>query len=115
MIMQLIMYLILTVSGLMLFKLGGTENYINIGINKINFNISTMSLMGIICYGCSFLMWLYIIKKSEVSYIFPIANGLVTVLTILGGIILLHEKVNIIQGVGIICIIAGVIITNIFK
>lgn len=115
MVIQLIAYLILTVSGLILFKIGGARNCLDIGIEKINMSISITSLIGIMCYAASFLLWLHIIEKSKISYIFPIANGLVTILTILGGVVLLHEKVNQIQLIGIVCIIIGVIITNLFK
>lgn len=115
MIVKIIVYLILTVSGLMLIKLGGSSDSINIAFNKININISYLSLMGMIFYVMSFLTWISIVKDNEISFIFPIANGLVTVMTVIGGIVILNEKVSLIQWTGIICIIVGVFIINFSK
>lgn len=115
MIIKLIIYIILSVGGLILFKSGGDANSLALSIDKLSINFSILSLIGIFCYGCSFLLWLTIIKDSDLSYIFPIANGLVTIATILGGIIIFGEKLNYMQCIGIICIIVGVGIVNMFK
>lgn len=115
MIIKLITYLILTVSGLMLFKVGGNTNYINLSMSKLDMSISPISILGIICYGCSFLLWLNIIKSEDISYIFPIANGLVTILTVLGGALFLQEKISLIQCMGTIIVVVGVVIINIGK
>lgn len=112
MLIKIIFYLVLSVSGLILFKVGGCVNHIQLDLNKIDMSISLTSLIGIMCYGCSFLLWLNIIKDNDLSYIFPIANGLVTIATVLGGILLLHEKVQGIQWIGILSIIVGVFIIN---
>lgn len=112
MLIKLIIYLILTVSGLVLFKLSGNNTYMNVMLNKIEINLSTVTLMGIVSYGCSFLLWLNIIKDNELSYIFPMANGLVTILTVIVGIAILKENVTGIQWLGIACIIIGVFLTN---
>lgn len=115
MIIKLITYIILSVSGLMLFKSGGSNNSFMLASNKLVMNLSITSLIGIFCYGCSFLMWLNIVKDNNLSYIFPIANGLVTIATILGGVIILGEKLNYIQWIGIICIIIGTGVVNLYK
>lgn len=112
---KLILYIILSVSGLMLFKSGGNSNTFLLGINRIGMDISTLSLIGIFCYGFSFLLWLTIIKDNELSYIFPIANGLVTIMTVIGGIVFFQEKIQNMQWLGIICIILGVALINIYK
>lgn len=113
MILLIILYIILTVSGLTLFKLGTMKKMFLLQIFK--FEISAVSLLGIVCYGCSFLTWLYITSKNDISYIYPIANGLVTIATILSGILFLSEKVNIIQWLGVGCIVIGIAIINIFR
>lgn len=115
MIIKLIIYLILTVSGLMLFKVGGNTNYISLSLSKLDMSISAISILGIVCYGCSFLLWLNIIKSEDISYIFPIANGLVTILTVIGGVLFLQEKVTLMQCIGTIVVIIGVVIINIGK
>ena len=115
MIIKLMLYIMLSVSGLMLFKSGGSANSVILETNKLAMSFSITSLIGIFCYGCSFLLWLNIIKDNNLSYIFPIANGLVTIATILGGVMIFSEKLNCIQWIGIICIIIGVGIVNWYK
>lgn len=115
MIIKLIIYLLLTVSGLMLFKLGGSKMAISLSLKGIDMSLSMIALLGIVCYGCSFLLWLNIIKESEISYIFPIASGAVTILTVIGGVILLGEKIQGLQIIGIVCIVIGSILVNICK
>ena len=115
MCIKLIAYLILTVSGLTLFKVGGEANQLVLNINKLELNLSITSLIGIICYGCSFLLWLSIIKENELSYIFPIVNGIVTITTVFSGMIIFHENIQGMQWLGIICIILGSLLVNIYK
>ena len=115
MVIKLLIYLVLTVSGLLLFKRGGSTNSIEITFNYVKFHLSSVSLVGILCYGCSFLLWLNIIKNNELTYIFPIANGLVSILTVVVGVVILHESINTAQFIGITFIIIGVIINNLYK
>lgn len=115
MIIKLVAYIILSVSGLMLFKCGGSSNTFILQANRLAVSFSMISLIGIFCYGCSFLLWLSIIKDNNLSYIFPVANGLVTIATIVGGLIILGEKLNYMQWIGVICIIIGVGIVNLYK
>lgn len=115
MIIKLIVYIVLSVSGLMLFKSGGSVNSLTLVSNKLAMSFSITSLIGIMCYVCSFLLWLNIIKDNNLSYIFPIANGLVTIATILGGVMIFGEKLNYMQWIGIVCIIVGVGVVNLFK
>jgi multidrug transporter EmrE-like cation transporter len=112
---KILIYLILTVNGLFLFKKGGNGNTFELSFYNIKMNLSTLSIVGIICYALSFLMWLSIIKDNNLSYIYPIANGLVTILTVLGGIYIFKEKINIIQVIGTILIILGVLLINLKK
>lgn len=110
-----ICYIILTVSGLTLFKLGSSANFVHFTVNHLEMQCSLLSLLGIFCYGCSFILWLVIIKHKSLSYIFPVTNGIITLLTLISGIALLHESIQIPQIIGIIFIIIGVILINLFK
>lgn len=112
---KLLLYIILSVSGLMLFKSGGGANTFSLYLDKISMSFSMISLVGIFCYGCSFLLWLNIIKDNKLSYIFPIANGLVTIMTVMGGIIFFQEKIQSTQWIGILCIIIGITLINMYK
>ena len=56
----IIIYICLSISGLVLMKLGGNPGTISMAEGNINLGISPISLLGFICYICSFLL----LKKS---------------------------------------------------
>ena len=73
-IMLVIIYLILTVSGLVLMKLGGNSGTILIANKELTFGISLISGLGFICYICSFLIYTRIVMMFDLSYIVPLCN-----------------------------------------
>lgn len=115
MIFLLIAYLLLSTLGLVFVKLGG--GYTNILINKSIFSIQfgTYTVLGLLMYICSFIIWIVIIQKYNLSYIAPIATGLTYVLIIFFSVSILQEKVNLYQWLGIFVVLAGIILMNIKK
>lgn len=109
---QFIIYLVLTISGLTLFKLGSSGVDISLSFKQISVNISSIAIMGMMCYLASFLLWLNILKNNDLGVIFPIATGIVTVLTFLVGIAIFNETVTITKIIAVIFIVLGVIIMN---
>lgn len=110
--MKILMYLFCCVGGMTLIKLGAkSSNCIVIPI--INFRISYTVIIGLCFYVLSFLLWLSILSNNKMSFIFPIVNGLVTVLTVISGIFILKEAITKYQIIGIVLVIAGVFISNI--
>ena len=57
-IILVIIYLMLTVSGLILMKLGGNSGEVAIKEGVFNFNISLISALGFVCYICSFFFFI---------------------------------------------------------
>lgn len=115
MIIKLVLYLFLTIGGMIMFKMGSNQINLHFLNFKINLAIPLISIVGVLSYGLSFLLWLTIVKDNELSFIFPVANGLVAVMTVVGGIIFFQEKLQPLQYFGIILIIMGVFIVNYFK
>lgn len=103
-------YVILASSGLVLFKLGSINSNINMSILGINLNFSYKMILGIICYGFSFLLWMYIVSKLNLTFAMPLSVALVNTLVILESCLLLKEKISIGQGIGIFLIIVGVMV-----
>lgn len=107
------LYLIFTVSGLILMKKGGNAGQISIGSGEIGFSISWISALGFICYIISFLLFTRIIMIFEnVSYISPICNGIAQACIVIASIIFLKEKLTGMTIGGALLIIAGVIVMN---
>lgn len=108
-----IIYVILSSSGLILFKLGSAG--ISIGLTKslFSFQLPLLSLIGLLCYLVSFLLWMFIIAKSEVSFIVPLGVALTNLAVLLGSYFILNETVSINTVIGAALIIIGVVVLNI--
>ena len=64
-IVMIILYLILTVSGLVLMKVGGNPGTISVENGNFNFGINLISALGFICYICSFLILQMLFPQKE--------------------------------------------------
>lgn len=105
-----VLYVIFASSGLVLFKLGSLETS---GLNIFGICVTIKMIIGIICYGISFLLWLYIVSKINLTIAMPLSVALVNTLVVIESSIILKEKLNITQIIGIFIIIIGVsIITS---
>lgn len=102
-----ILYVICASSGLVLFKLGSLQTG---GLNVFGISITIKMIIGIICYGISFLLWLYIVSKINLTIAMPLSVALVNTLVIIESCLLLKEKLTITQAIGIFIIIVGVIV-----
>lgn len=108
-----IIYVILSTSGLILFKLGSSNLTIGLSKSIFSMNIPFLSLMGLLCYLCSFLLWMYLISKSEISFIVPLGVAVTNIAVLIGSYVILKESISGAAIVGTILIIVGVIVMNI--
>jgi len=114
-ILLMALYVFFTVSGLILFKLGANFSKVEIVTNGIlNLQISFTSIIGICCYGCSFIVYLLLLSKNTVSFLFPVVIGIVYICVLTGSILILKEKVTLISLVGSLFILIGLMLI-IFK
>jgi len=114
-ILLILIYLILTVSGLVFMKLGGNAGTLALKEGTITFGINWISAIGFICYICSFLLFTRIVIMYDLSYIMPIVTGVVQILTLASAFIIFKEKMSIQGIIGAVIIIAGIIIMNFKK
>ena len=70
-----IIYVFLSSAGLVLFKLGSSSLNIQLQQTIFSMNISLISLLGLFCYLISFILWMLIISRSDVSYIVPLGDN----------------------------------------
>ena len=105
-------YLLLTMSGLILMKLGGNTGRFAMIEGDINFGISPVSLLGFICYIGSFFLYTKMVVMFDLSYITPICTGIVQILTLVASKVIFKENITI-QGIaGASIIIIGLLIMN---
>ena len=111
----LFFYLIFSVSGIILVKIGGSNFSLNISKLDLKIQIEWLSLLGMACYIFSFLLWMIIIPRYNLSFIVPISVGLVQLLVLFAAVFLLKEKVNFLNILGVLTIIVGIVLMNIKK
>lgn len=113
-IIMFLIYLILTTSGLIFIKSGGSAGpLLTKGGAFLGFTINWISAIGFVCYLCSFLLFTKIIVSFNLSYIVPISTGIVQVLILLASKFIFKETISSYGLVGAIIIIIGIIIMNI--
>lgn len=106
-------YLVLTVSGLILMKKGGNAGKIKIAAGEFNLSISLVSCLGFLCYICSFLLYTRIVMMFEnLSYITPICTGLSQIMILLASWLVLKEKISGLTIGGVALVIVGIVIMN---
>lgn len=111
-IVLIVVYLILTVSGLVLMKLGGNPGSVSMAEGNINFGISPISLVGFICYIGSFLLYTRMVVMFDLSYITPLCTGIVQILTLVAAKFVFKEEFTTQGIVGVAIIIIGVVLMN---
>jgi drug/metabolite transporter (DMT)-like permease len=70
--------------------------------------------IGTVLYGMSFLLWVYILSKTQASYAFPLTIGVSLLATTLGAVIIFSEKVSGLQIVGLVFLMIGVLLIGLF-
>lgn len=106
-------YLVLTVSGLILYKYGANKEFL-LAINNKSFElkISLISIIGLVCYLFSFIIYMVILPKFNVSYIMPITSAMSYIGIFVLSILVLKEKVQVHGIVGAVIILIGAFIMN---
>ena len=107
-----VIYIIFTIVGLVLMKLGGNTGTFGINGTDFNFSISFISLFGFISYILSFLLFTNIVVKVDLSYIMPITSGLIQVLTLVSGFLVFNEQISVRGIIGAGLVISGIVIMN---
>ena len=107
-------YLSLSAAGLILFKLGSTAVKLQLtySIHQLSINVGTLSLIGLVCYLMSFILYMGIITKYDLTRIYPVTAGAVYIFVFIGSIIFLHEPISINKIIGSITILFGIVMIN---
>lgn len=111
-IVLVVIYMILTLSGLVLMKYGGNPGSVSVKDGSINVGMSIISMIGLICYICSFLLFTRIVIMFDLSYIMPICTGIIQLLTLVASYIVFKEQLTKTGIIGAIIVIVGILIMN---
>lgn len=115
-LIQILIYVLLSSFGLVMLKLG-TSHALEFSINNgnVTLNINYLLLVGLFFYILSFITSLIAMKGINLNIFYPVSAGLIFVLVALLSVFVLHEKISIVQIVGMAVIVTGVFIMNIKK
>lgn len=107
----IILYIISSSSSLILIKLGSNIGApISIVDNAMKFNLNTYSIIGLLLYGLSFPIYIYLISKYDLGFIIPIATAFVYIIIFTASFLLFKELFTVIKAVAISLIVLGVIL-----
>ncbi len=106
-------YLLCSVGGLTLVKVGAGHNSFSLNPSFFNLQLSYLTVIGLILYIFSFLMWIVIVGRFNLSYIQPLTTGLSYILIIAASIFILREVITPFQWAGLVFILIGVVLMNI--
>lgn len=101
------LYLALAVSGVLLIKLGLRGSELRFG-NPATIVVTAPLLLGLAAYVASFALWIPVLARFDVSYIFPMLAGLAQVLLLVFSIWILDESPTRTQIAGALLVSAGV-------
>ncbi len=111
-VIMIIIYISLSISGLVLMKVGGNPGTISMLDGNINLGISPVSLIGFICYIGSFFLFTRMVVVFELSYIMPLTTGIVQVLSLISSKLVFKEEFSTTGIIGAVIIIIGVVVLN---
>ena len=92
------------------------KGMMNMEINTFSFSkllevVSSLYVWaGLFFYGISFMLYLYILSKFEVSYIYPIIMSIGFVLLLIFSVLLFGEAFTLKKVLGILIIAIGIIV-----
>lgn len=112
----IVSYVVFAVGGSTLIKYGGLSKMAAIlSVPIVNVNLSLVSLLGIICYGASFVLYVFLLNKFDLSFISPLTIGIVYVLLMVTALIVFNEQFTLLKTIGCTLILVGVLIIALNK
>lgn len=103
-------YVILNASGQLLIKMGTSELKPIVSFYDL-MNLKLISGIGL--FGMSFLTWIYILSKNNLSYAFPFAVGLGYIAVVALAILVLKESPHFLQLMGMTLVWMGIILMSV--
>jgi multidrug transporter EmrE-like cation transporter len=112
-----LIYILTSTSGLILFKYGSgkMETFFAFKNGAVQFQMNFASVLGLFLYVASFVIFMTLVAKHDVSFLLPILTGCANILVFWGAAFFLREKISVMTIVGTLLVVSGVLIMNIGK
>lgn len=108
-------YLIGSTTGLMLFKMSVTGMEFQSISSYAKLLLNYKFVLGFLLYATSFLTWIVILSRKDLSYIYPIVIGLSYVLVMVLAVIVLKENFTMGKFAGALLIGLGILVMVVQK
>lgn len=113
MILGLCIYVLCSSVGLILIKYGVSKKLELSFVNQeLKLSLNYIAVIGLILYIISFLLSLFLMKNLSLNYFYPVSAGAIFVFVCILGVVVLNEKVSVLQSIGSGIILLGIIIMN---
>ena len=107
------LYTICTAGALVVLKLGSKNAPLaQFTDGRLDLNITVLTISGVILYGVSFLLYMYLISRFNLGYIIPLTTGVVYVLVFFASFTIFKEQFTAFKIAGIVLIVAGLVLLN---
>jgi multidrug transporter EmrE-like cation transporter len=107
-------YLVLTVAGLTLVKLGSKgAALVSKNGDKLVWNMGPVVFLGLFAYGLSFLLLMWMVSKYELSVLIPLTTALGQILVFIVAVTVFKEQFTLLKFMALILIITGVVLLQI--
>ncbi len=112
--LKVILYVTFSAGGLILLKIGTVNEFgLNISGGVFQLKINYYLIFGILLYALSFMTSLSAMKSMNLSLFYPISAGLIYVCVCFFSYFILKESISVIQFIGMIITLFGIIIMNV--
>ena len=103
----------MSATGLLLIKMGTENTSFVLQDGLLGAQLSYRLILGLVFYVCSFIMSIYIMSQMKLSLFYPLGSGTVLMASCIFSYFILREHIGIMQVVGIVLILLGIICINI--
>ena len=100
---------VLMVTGQTLWKLGVTGKEVHSLFQLLRLFLSPYIISGLVVYAFASVLWIFILNKGELSYVYPIQSTAFIFALIIGATIF-KEQLTLTKIIGVLVICLGVII-----
>jgi drug/metabolite transporter (DMT)-like permease len=105
-----VLYAVASVVGLLLLKTWLKPMQLGFQITSLPVKPILYVCAGAMLYIFSFLAWLVILTRQELSVAYPIAIGLTLTFSTIGAVVYLGEPVSFVRTAGIVFIFSGILL-----
>ncbi len=106
----LFFYIMMSVTGSLLVKLASIKDSMVLFVVPVmNFKVTLLTLLGMTLYGCSFLLYIVLLTRLNLSFFTPVSIGCVYILMMLSSVVVFHEKMNLVNEIGSVLVFIGIL------